>query len=310
MFEFIETEVVNAVPRNVDGTHKYEIKCEVNKWVDCSRDGRWYKMNSSGRKGFKYTRKTGICKGSMMCENSACTKLLTMGVCNTNEFTYETGGYMCKCCGYFGMVENCGCKKITEYDEEKKLLTVWYQGKHNCHIKPNLKKKTDFLKSLPVNTEWIQKTPSELKLDLFKVLMVEGKINQAVALTRQMDDARLIEKIRYMAKSKGIVTGKPADEIESFHCISNLKASSDQIDTNLIYEVNCRQINSKPSYVFKTSKHALDLAKEMDPNTGSVRGRCSLLSYEKAYFDGMHRRCHGYKSLTLWVHHPGMRSMR
>ena len=113
-----------------------------------------------------------------------------------------------------------------------------------------------------------------------------------------------------MGKSKGIDTGKPADEIESFRCISNLKASSDQLDTNLIYEVNCRQINSKPSYVFKTSKHALDLAKEMDANTGSVRGRCSLLSYEKAYFDGMHRWCHGCKSLTLWVHHPGMRRMR
>ena len=183
MFELIETEVINEVPWDVDGTHKYENECKVNEWVDRSKDGRWYKMNSSGRKGFKGTRKTGICKRSMMYENTACTKLLTMGVCNTNEFTYETGGYVCKCCGYFVMVENCGCKKITEYDE-KKLLTVWYQGKHNCHIKLNLKKKTDFLKSLPVNTEWIQKTPHKLKLDLFKVLMVEGKINQAVALTR------------------------------------------------------------------------------------------------------------------------------
>ena len=144
MFEFIETEVVNAVPWNVDGTHKYEIKCEMNKWVDCSRDGRWYKMNSSGRKGFKYTRKTGICKGSMMCENSACTKLLTTGVCNTNEFTYENGGYVCKCCRYSIAVENCGCKKIIDYDEEKKLLTMWYQGKHNCHIKQDIKKKTNY----------------------------------------------------------------------------------------------------------------------------------------------------------------------
>ena len=109
--EFIETEVVNAVPWNVDATHKYEIKCKANEWVDRSRDGRWYKMNLSGRKGFKGTRKTDICKGSIMCENTACTKLLTMGVWNTNEFTYENCGYVCKCCRYFAAVENCGCKK-------------------------------------------------------------------------------------------------------------------------------------------------------------------------------------------------------
>ena len=140
------------------------------------------------------------------------------------------------------------------------------------------------MKSLPVNTEWIQKRPCELKMDLFKVLMVEGKINQAVELTRQMDDATLIEKMHYMAKSKGLHTSKPKDEIEAFHCISNLKRRSDTIDTNLIFEVNCRQINNKPSYVFKALKHALDLAKEMDPNRKSVRGQWGLLSYEKAYF--------------------------
>ena len=140
--------------------------------------------------------------------------------------------------------------------------------------------------------------------------MLEGKINEAVKVTRQMDDPTLIEKMRYMAKWKGVDTGKPEDEMEAFWCITNLRKASDEIDKNLIYAVNCRQLTGEPSYVFKTHKHALDLAVQMDPTRKSVRGRRSLLASKKAYFDGMHRRCRGYKTLTMWVHHPGMRRMR
>ena len=309
-FDGVEKEMVNSVPWNVDGTHWYEIQCEADEWLDHCKDGRWFRMNTSGRKGFKGKRKTGVCNGSMMCENTSCTKLLTTGVCNTNEFTFDSGAYVCKCCGYYGVVENCGCKKIIEYDEDKKLLSVWYEGKHNCHIKPDVKTKTNFLNSLPLNTDCLQKTPRELKMDLFKILMLEGKINEAVKVTRQMDDPTLIEKMRYMAKWKGVDTGKPEDEMEAFRCITNLRKASDEIDKNLIYAVNCRQLTGEPSYVFKTHKHALDLAVQMDPTRKSVRGRRSLLASEKAYFDGMHRRCRGYKTLTMWVHHPGMRRMR
>ena len=30
----------------------------------------------------------------------------------------------------------------------------------------------------------------------------------------------------------------------------------------------------------------------------------------KRIFDGMHKWCHGCKSLTMWLHHPGMQCMR
>ena len=88
-------------------------------------------------------------------------------------------------------------------------------------------------------------------MDLFKILMLEGKINEAVKVTRQMDDPTLIEKMRYMAKWKGVDTGKPEDEMEAFRCITNLRKASDEIDKNLIYAVNCRQLTGEPSYVLK-----------------------------------------------------------
>ena len=35
-----------------------------------------------------------------------------------------------------------------------------------------------------------------------------------------------------------------------------------------------------------------------------------MLSYEKTYFNGMHKRVRGFKTLTLWVDHPGLRWMK
>ena len=35
----------------------------------------------------------------------------------------------------------------------------------------------------------------------------------------------------------------------------------------------------------------------------------SLLQEEPAYFDGMHKRCKGWKILTLWVFHPSSRRL-
>ena len=73
--------------------------------------------------------------------------------------------------------------------------------------------------------------------------------------------------------------------------------------------MNCGTINSGPTYVFKTSWYALETAVKMDATCKTVRGKASILSLEKAFFDGMHSRCKGYKTLTLWTHHPGMRHM-
>ena len=59
----------------------------------------------------------------------------------------------------------------------------------------------------------------------------------------------------------------------------------------------------------KTSQYALETAVKMDATCKTVRRKASILSLEKVFFDGMHSQCKGYKILTLWTHHPGMRCM-
>ena len=113
-FLSMEIEDVHQISWTVDGDHHYHIKCEPDDWHERQRDGHWWIMNSSTRKGFNVTRKTGRCQGSFLCENIHCLKLLNEGICNTNEFGQQLGGFVCKCCGYYASKIYCGCVKNTE----------------------------------------------------------------------------------------------------------------------------------------------------------------------------------------------------
>ena len=255
-------------------------------------------MHSSSRKGLDGHRKMGVCIGSLMCENTTCPKLLTEGVCNTNEFSRDSGAHVCKSCGYFAARAHCGVKKLIEYDQSTKLMTIIYEGKHNCTPKPNLKKKENFLQNI-IQKDKSARTPEEARRIIIKDLLAKGKLKQAVEMTREMDDTALLEKMHYASKDIKLTTG-PEDEIEAFRNLAKIKEEADTIDTNLIYALNCGAINAGPTYVFKTSRYALDTAVKMDINRKPVKGKISLLSREKAFFDGMHSRCRGYKTLTLW----------
>ena len=50
----------------------------------------------------------------------------------------------------------------------------------------------------------------------------------------------------------------------------------------------------------------MEIALKMEQKADSDQHPPNSLSGEYAYFDGMHSRERGYKTLTLWVYHPGM----
>ena len=113
-----------------------------------------------------------------------------------------------------------------------------------------------------------------------------------------MDDDSIIEKLRHLGKSGGRNDSKER-QIDSFHHIKELKETTDKWDFFNIYKLNCRDINVEPSFVFKTSSKALELAVKMDQN--QPKGERSIPSFEHAYMDAMHNRVNGYKILTLWM---------
>ena len=117
--------------------------------------------------------------------------------------------------------------------------------------------------------------------------LLKEKISEAIAVTRKMDNTSLLKKMCYISKDADTCKGQE-DDIEAFQNLKTLKEDADKVDTNLIYVMNCGAINSGPTYVFKTSQYALETAVKMDATCKTVRGKASILSLEKAFFDLMH----------------------
>ena len=75
-------------------------------------------------------------------------------------------------------------------------------------------------------------------------------------------------------------------------------------DPYLIYKVHNKSLDpSRPSFVFKTSKEQLQIAVDMD------RQGSNPLGEEYCHLDGNHKRCAGFKTITLWMYHPFLRQM-
>ena len=81
----MDSVCVEEIPWEVDRDQKYTIECEEEEYIDKSKDGHWFEMHTSSCKGLDGRRKSGVCIGSLMCENKSCPKLLTEGIPNTNS---------------------------------------------------------------------------------------------------------------------------------------------------------------------------------------------------------------------------------
>ena len=51
-------------------------------------------------------------------------------------------------------------------------------------------------------------------------------------------------------------------EVDSFTNIKTLKETTDKMDKFYLYRINCESVSREPSYIFKTSTKALEIAKK------------------------------------------------
>ena len=130
-------------------------------------------------------------------------------------------------------------------------------------------------------------TPAEARRQVIKNLLAKGKVAEAVRVSRKMDDTSLLEKMRYMSKEANTCKGIE-DEVEAFKNLRTLRMDANKVDNYLIYKMNCGAINTGDTYIFKTSRYALEVEAKMDVNRKTTRGKPSILCKEKAFFDGMH----------------------
>ena len=124
------------------------------------------------------------------------------------------------------------------------------------------KKKLQYAEDATLNRD-LCKTPRELKIYLIGYYLARGEIEKAVEVANKMSDNGIIEKLCYLTKDGGQKLLQET-EVDSFTNIKTLKETTDKMDKFYIYRMNCESVSGEPSYIFKTSTKALEIAKKME----------------------------------------------
>ena len=137
-------------------------------------------------------------------------------------------------------------------------------------------------------TEEMQKQLRDGEMDMDKIIDIGARLT----------DKTRIQNIRKRMERE------MRSERHSISAVAELKAITDTSDKYLIYKIHDENMTGQgKSYVFKSSRKMVNLMRNMD-QSNELNGP---IMQEPCYFDGMHKRCQGWKTLTLWVFHPSSR---
>ena len=82
----MDPEVVEYLPHDINGDKIYRIECQPHEWIDRQKDGHWWEMHTTKRKGFLGKRKIGQCMGQYICANPHCPRVRAGSEENDSNF--------------------------------------------------------------------------------------------------------------------------------------------------------------------------------------------------------------------------------
>ena len=211
-------EVVDKIPHNINGLNHYMIDCREDEnpldWQKRYRDGRYFHLNSSRRKGFRGIRRIGHCKGNHICLNDQCSYYLERHQRNQHQFRSTGRSKFCFSCDCLASKVKCGAIKLIEFDHQNKMLHVYHQGKHECHVKPNVYENDAYINQAleesggamgPKQLAYAQMTKEMTRQQTTGVIDMKAIINIATQLTDSKRIADLKRKLEMKLNQKGIV---------------------------------------------------------------------------------------------------------
>ena len=305
-FKDMVPDVVAEIPYDINGTKWYMIDVpQEDTFFTKYRDGRYFQLNTSRRKGFNGIRRVGKCRGNFVCENTDCPYLIENGSKNEHQFTTLEGKKFCYSCHTLSFRKECTATKLVEYYHTERVLHVYHKGNHTCHLKPRTAENDTFIE------ENIKKFGAHVgPKKLAQLKMTEEMQKQLNEGTTDMDkiidiSARLVDKTRIQNIRKRMER-EMRSERHSISAVAELKAITDTSDKYLIFRIHDQNMTGTgKSYVFKSSRKMVNIMRNMD----QTNAKTNPLMQEPCYFDGMHKRCIGWKTLTLWVFHPSSRRL-
>ena len=208
-------EVVDKIPHNIDGLHHYMIDCREDEnsldWQKRYRDGRYFHLNSSRRKDFRGIRRIGHCKGNDICLNNEGFYYLEKHQRNQHQFRSNGVSKFCFSCDCHASKIKCGAIKLIEFDQQKKMLQVYLQVKHQCHVKPNIYDNDDYINQNleesggalgPKQLAFAQMTKEMTRQQTTREINMIAIVNIATQLTDSKRIADLKKKISNEVKSE------------------------------------------------------------------------------------------------------------
>ena len=301
-------EVVDKIPHNIDGLHHYVIDCREDEnsldWQKRYRDGRYFQLNSSRRKGFRGIRRIGHCKGNHIYLNNECSYYLEKHQRNQHQFRSNGGSKFCFSCDCLASNIKYGVIKLIEFNQQKKMLQVYHQGKHQCHVKPNIYENDDYINQA-LEESGCAMGPRQLAFAQMTKEMTRQQTTGEINMMAIVNIATQLTYSKRIADLKKQISNEVKSERHSLSSVAELKTCTGTVDNFYISSINDSNMNGRPSYVFKTSRKMARMAINMDHNYPHKNPS----QEEPAYFGGMHKRCTGWKTLTIWVNHNASRKL-
>ncbi|KAJ7391539.1 hypothetical protein OS493_017233 [Desmophyllum pertusum] len=268
-----------TLPFDIDGDKVFKLRYNANSPANSTSDGRpWNAYFNSKRSGFNGIRRRASCKGSPKCSDQMCWYKRQYGKENNVNFG------------------SCPAVKVLEVSEGKQWVIVYHRHNHTCTaINKGVSKKVKddaagaFQKSR-------QLKPKRYVNDRIITAIEQGTSNEEVRkVAESLVNNVAVSNIKASAKAEMDSSGHNVDDVGKYR---------DQVcqklgDPFLIYKVHNKSLDpSQPSFVFKNSREQMQIAVDMD------RQRNNPLIEEYCHLDGNHKRCAGYKTITLWLYHP------
>ena len=133
LWDDVEPIECTQIPKDINGFKKYVVHMSNDTWHEDTADSRYFELKTSSRFKFKGIRKGSKCHGSWVCGNDKCgfKKTSMNHQPNYVNWTYMDNNRkakICAICQHYPKREECGARKLVEYDDESETAIVYHIG--------------------------------------------------------------------------------------------------------------------------------------------------------------------------------------
>ena len=247
-------------------------------------DGRPWKTSS--RKGFIGLRRKPSCLGSFQCVNENCAFLKYYG--KQNRLPFNPANQACSVCGQEGDYNACPAIKIWEFDDDSCYVKVFHNGYHTCEARKFFKHTEEVNEKLNQGSCTVIRATEDAITDCLK----EEEPSWENAFTIA-DPTLEREKLCYAKKKAKAESQQYGHSLEAVAALRSKLLSRDPF---YIFRLNDKNMNGKPTFVFKSSRIQIQLVTEMD------RDGTGFLNGEYYFADRTFKRCPGFVTLSVYVY--------